>query len=438
MASREIKPGGLATLDPRLTYGWTKLTEDNAMAEAIVLDEKQAHRGTFLPAFHFGCSAMEWLQHEGRFSPDLASLIGGLSRHLKKGGIPLDRTNLVIRTLHPTVAGGAYVWQAETDAVEVRDLGHDSLSNAAYLNSPVKQIFDGAPAIRRRLADPDCPRDFPILEDLEGSGFTDYLVLPLSFTDGNTYSAAWATKTPGGFDDDAINRILALMPAVALTAEVIAQRDIARNLVNTYLGRSAGMRVLDGAIRRGSKEDIDAVIWYSDLRSFTRMTDQLPTDVLLRLLDDHFEHVAGAVHAGGGDVLKFVGDGMLAIFPIDDQHTASAAANAAFAATRDALVQTADCNKDRGAKGEPLIRFGIGLHRGVVSYGNIGAPDRLDFTVIGPAVNHVARIEGQTRVLERPVLASSTVASCAADSLVSLGFHALRGVREPQELFAPD
>ncbi len=378
------------------------------MAEAIVLEDKQAPRGTHLPAFHFGCSAMEWLQHEGRFSPDLGSLIGGLSRHLKKGGIPLDRTNMVIRTLHPTVAGGAYIWHADTDAVEVRDLDHDTLSNAAYLSSPIRQIFEGAPAIRRRLADPDCPRDFPILEDLERDGFTDYLVLPLSFTDGNTYSAAWATKTPMGFDDGAINRILALMPAVALTAEVIAQRDIARNLVNTYLGRSAGARVLNGAIQRGSKEDIDAVIWYSDLRGFTRMTDQLPTDALLRLLDDHFEHVADAVSANGGDVLKFVGDGLLAIFPIDSKQTAAAAANAAFAAARDALARTEACNKDRSAKNEPLIRFGIGLHRGVVSYGNIGAPDRLDFTVIGPAVNLVARIEGQTRVLDRTFLISTS------------------------------
>ena len=406
------------------------------MAEAIVLDNKLAPRGTSVPTHQFGCSAMEWLQHEGRFSPDLAILIRGLSRHLKRSGIPLDRTNMVIRTLHPTVAGGAYLWRADTDAAEVRDLDHDSLSNAAYLNSPIKQIFDGAPAIRRRLADPDCPRDFPILEDLERDGFTDYLVLPLSFTDGNTYSAAWATKTPGGFDDEDINRILALMPAIALTAEVIAQRDIARNLVNTYLGRSAGLRVLEGAIRRGSKEDIDAVIWYSDLRGFTRMTDQVPTDVLLRLLDDHFEHVAGAVHSHGGDVLKFLGDGVLAIFPIDDQQPASTAANAAFAAVRDARARTEACNNYRDATGAPLIRFGIGLHRGVVSYGNIGAPDRLDFTVIGPAVNLVARIERQTRVLERPVLVSSTVACCAADSLVSLGFHALRGVREPQELFA--
>ena len=406
------------------------------MGETVVLHDKQARGGTSVPTFHFGCSAMEWLQHYGRFSPDLGGLIGGLSRKLQKGGIPLDRTNMVIRTLHPTVAGGAYIWRADREAVEVRDLGHDSLSNAAYLNSPIKQIFDGAPAIRRRLIDPDCPRDFPILDDLAGEGFTDYLVLPLAFTDRNTYSMALATKSPTGFSDEDINRILALMPAVALTAEVIARRDIARNLVNTYLGRNAGERVLEGAIRRGSKEDIDAVIWYSDLRGFTRMTDQLPTDVLLCLLDDHFEHVADAVRDRGGEVLKFVGDAMLAIFPINDQQTAAVAADNSFAASRDALARTEACNAEREQGGQPLIRFGVGLHRGVVSYGNIGAPDRLDFTVIGPAVNHVARIESQTRVLERPVLISSTVASCTTDSLVSLGFHALRGVREPQELFA--
>ena len=404
------------------------------MANQVVL-QKPASKATAIPRFDCGCSAMNWLQDKGRFCLDLASLIGGLSRHLRQAGIPLDRTNMVIRTLHPTVAGGAYVWRADRDQVEVRSLAHDSLSNRAYLDSPIKQINDGVPAIRRRLADPDCPRDFPILDDLAEDGFTDYLVLPLSFTDGHNYSTAWSTKTPGGFSDDAINRILALMPSMALTAEVIAQRDIARNLVNTYLGRSAGARVLDGAIRRGSKEDIDAIIWYSDLQGFTSMTDRLPVDVLLRLLDDHFEHVADAVRIRGGEVLKFVGDGMLAIFPINGENTPAHSAQAAFAAARDALGRTATCNNGRQENGQPLIRFGVGLHRGIVSYGNIGAPDRLDFTVIGPAVNQVARIESQTRVLQRPVLVSSTMAECAPDRLVSLGFHVLRGVREPQELF---
>lgn len=405
------------------------------MARSVVLQQPTS-KATAVPRFESGCSAMNWLQDKGRFSPDLASLIGGLSRHLRQAGIPLDRANMLIRTLHPTVAGGAYVWRADREQVEVRSLAHESLSNRAYLDSPIKQITDGVPAIRRRLADPDCPRDFPILDDLAADGFTDYLVLPMTFSDGRNYATAWATKTPGGFSDDSINRILGLMPAMALTAEVIARRDIARNLVHTYLGRSAGERVLEGAIRRGSKEDIDAVIWYSDLQGFTSMTDRLPVDVLLSLLDDHFEHVADAVRIRGGEVLKFVGDGMLAIFPIDTQNTPAHSAQAAFAAARDAQARTETCNQGRAESGQPLIRFGVGLHRGVVSYGNIGAPDRLDFTVIGPAVNHVARIETQTRVLQRPVLISSTVAECAPDQLVSLGFHALRGVREPQELFA--
>ncbi len=379
---------------------------------------------------------MEWLQHHGRFSPDIGSLLGGLSERLVKTGIPLDRTMVIVRTLHPTVMGGAYRWRSDGGEVDVRTVSHESLSNEAYLNSPVRQIFDGAPAIRRRLIDPTCPRDFPILTDLDQEGFTDYLVLPLTFTDRRNYAAAWATKHPTGFTDEHINRILPLMATFALTTEVIARRDIARNIVNTYLGREAGERVLEGAIRRGSKEDIDAVIWYSDLRGFTRMADRLPTEVLLRLLDDHFEHAVDAVRAQDGEILKFMGDAMLAIFPMAGYDSEAAAAKAAFTAVQDARARTEACNSERRTRGEPIIDFGVGLHRGVVSYGNIGAPDRLDFTVIGPAVNQASRIAGQCRVLERPLLISETVARCANERLVSLGSHALRGVREPQELFA--
>jgi len=190
--------------------------------------------------------------------------------------------------------------------------------------------------------------------------------------------------------------------------------------MDTYLGHSAGERVLQGEIYRGVNETIESVVWISDLRSFTRMSDKFAPPVMLGILNDHFERVVGAIADHGGEVLKFMGDSVLAIFPVDAEHGPQPAVTAALAAVRDATKRIAEGNAARREKGLT----------------EIGAPDRLDFTVIGPAVNQTARIEAMCRKLERLVLASQRIADASSEKLVSLGFHALRGVREPQEIFA--
>lgn len=388
-----------------------------------------------LPGPDYQCPVFEWTENFGRYAESIPTLIGEVGRRFQECGLPLARLSVVIRTLHPQIAAAGFVWNGETREMTEFTGDHQSQSSESFQRSPVRVVFEGAPGLRRRLADPDCPRDFPILEELEAEGVTDYVILPIPFSNGQTYACSWATKAPGGFPDAALERITALMPAFALVIEILAVRMIARNLMDTYLGHSAGERVLQGQIYRGVNETIESVVWISDLRRFTRMSDEFAPPVMLGILNDHFERVVGAIAAQGGEVLKFMGDLVLAIFPVDPELGARPAIDAALTAARDATEQVAAGNAARREKGLDEIDFGIALHHGTVVYGNIGAPDRLDFTVIGPAVNQTARIEALCRTLDRQVLVSQRIAEGTDAELVSLGFQALRGVREPQEIF---
>ncbi len=392
---------------------------------------------TRFPIVTPACSMLDWLQNEGRFAPSVAELVANLNEKMVACGMPLYRTMVILRTLHPLFSSEGYSWNADSGKVEMFGSSHQMLSKDVYLASPVRAIFEGSPGIRRRIGDPDCPRDFPILDDLAEKGVTDYLMLPLRFSDGRNYAASWSTRAPDGFSDGQVERLTALMPIFAMALEVRSVHNISRNLLDTYLGHKTGERVLNGAIRRGSVETINAVIWYSDLRGFTAMTDRLPSDVLLDLLNDHFEQIVEPVNQRGGEVLKFMGDGMLAIFPIDELGGEAKAAELALAAAQEALARTAELNKDRDRAMKPLIHFGVVLHLGEVVYGNIGAPDRLDFTVIGPAVNQASRIESDCRHLGQPLLMSSAFAKAVPTTLASMGEHILRGSNDPQELFAP-
>jgi adenylate cyclase len=385
------------------------------------------------------CSVFEWIATRGRYAGGIGALIREVGERSAQCGLPLTRISLLIRTLHPMVAVSGYVWNAADGSVAEYTRDHQTQSTDAYQLSPIRHILEGADAVRRRICDPACPDDFPILADLRAEGVTDYLALPVPFSDGRNYAITYSTTTAGGFTDRQEKRIRELTPTLALVIEILAVRAVARTIATTYIGPSAGQRVLDGAIYRGVNEAIDAVIWISDLRGFTRLSDSLAPPVVLGILNDHFERFTGAIAAQGGEVLKFMGDSLLAIFPVDTFNGAVGATAAALAAAREARSSMDLRNEARAARNLAPITFGIGLHRGEVLYGNIGAPDRLDFTVIGQAVNHASRIERLCRTLDRRVLVSAAIAENAGGPLPSLGFHALRGIREPQEIFAlPD
>ena len=295
--------------------------------------------------------------------------------------------------------------------------------------------------LRRRLAEPDCPQDYAVLPLLRQQGGTDYVAMPMVCSGGAINAITWVTDRAGGFTDREIEALGEVAEALAIIVELQSTRRVARSLLDTYVGHRTGERVLSGAITRGSGESIRAVIWICDLRGFTRLTDSAPRHEVIALLNDYFEIVADAVTAEGGEVLKFIGDAMLAIFDIGDKlgagrdGDAGEPCRAALKAARAAVAAMAARNLERAASGVRRIDFGLALHLGEVTYGNIGARDRLDFTVIGPAVNHAARLEKLAAELGRNVVTSASFAAAVAEPLVSLGLHPLRGVSQCQEVF---
>jgi adenylate cyclase len=245
-----------------------------------------------------------------------------------------------------------------------------------------------------------------------------------------------ATRRPGGFSEEEMELLEAVTPGVAVNLEVQALRFTTRTLLDTYIGRQAGARVMEGAIRRGMGETIRAVIWLCDLRGFTSLSEQLPRDTLIELLNDYFGRMCAALDAGGGEVLKFVGDALLGIFPIHDEDPA-AVCGRALAAAENARKALAGYNADRNGTGAPPIEYGVALHIGDVMYGNIGGENRLDFTVIGPAVNLAARIEGLCRDLGRPVLLSDDFVAASGLPADHLGTFPLKGLSESRRIYAP-
>jgi adenylate cyclase len=366
-----------------------------------------------------GDAVAEWLLREARELPDSNAVIAGLCRRLSATGFPLYRLFVTARTLHPQVAAIGHQWRRGDEAAKEvpREHGIDKLD--IYLQSPIKLIHDGAPEIRRRIADPAIPLDFPILVELQAEGVSDYLVLPLPFSRRRINAITIATDRSGGFSDPEIARWRALVRVLSLVLEVKETERIARTLLDTYLGRDAGRRVLGGLIKRGDGITLAAALWYCDLRRFTTTAERLPRDAVIRLLNDYFECMVGAVHRHGGEVLKFIGDAMLAIFPVADDLDRDRACLAALAAAEAALADLQQLNARRRTAGKTVLEAGIALHTGAVMYGNIGAPDRLDFTVIGPAVNLVTHLERLCAELGRPLLASARFASPCGSKLVS-------------------
>ena len=399
--------------------------------EREIVDQPRDDSSTKLNPF------VDWLVQKAWQVGSLQEAVQQLADALVANGFPLWRLRLLIRTLNPQLFGMGYTWQAGVDEIEEHRLSHEVLQSPKYLNSPFAMIIDGQGGVRRRLDGPSPQLDFPVLEDLLAEGATDYVAMPLRFSDGLINIITLVSDAPGGFSTDDLGRLYEVLPSLGRQLEAHAQRVSSLTLLRTYLGNNAGERVMGGLVRRGDGEDLSAVIWFSDLRNSTALADSLSRDAYLATLNQYFDSVAGAVIEHGGEVLKFIGDAVLAIFPIAEPDTPATEASArALLAVREAQERICAVNRERQAQDKPPLAFGTGLHRGNITYGNIGTAKRLDFTVIGPAVNEAARIEDLCKSLDEPVLISSVFAQSVPGELRSLGRHALRGVRSEEEIFA--
>jgi adenylate cyclase len=359
-----------------------------------------------------------------------------LCQRLVACGIPLWRVAVFVRTLHPDIMGRRFMWRPDA-AVEVSSAPYAVVESDEFRKSPVMHVYETGATLRRRLADPNCPMDFAILNDFIADGVTDYVAAPLHFMNGEIHVATWTTQAPGGFTPRQIAGLEAITAPLARVAEIWALRRVGGTLLDTYVGRHAGARILAGQIRRGDTEAIHAAIWLSDMRGFTALADRLAPQLLIDLLNRYFGAQVPAILERGGEVLKFMGDGLLAIFPVapDDANANIACANA-LAAARDARERISALSPPADARN---VRFGLALHLGDLLYGNIGGESRLDFTCIGPAVNLAARLEKLAGELGRAILASADFAQRCPGELTPVGEFSVKGFDAPQRVYGlPD
>lgn len=375
---------------------------------------------------------------------EIREIFGGCCLRLTAAGIPVSRAFLYYRTLHPLYASVFLLWDRDEAEVRVREMSHErAFSSEGWLNSPMNYMLqNGVTYLRRRLVGPAAVLDFDTLQQLQRDGSTDYLGYLIPFSEDETVSpttdgifGSWTTDRDAGFTGSDIRDLARVQKRLAVACKMQIRREITHNVLTAYLGDVAGRQVLDGQIKRGDGRQVEAVIWYSDLRRSTALAETLTASDYLELLNLYFECTAGSVLANGGEVLSFIGDAVLAIFPIDhDGAGARAAAEAAIKAAEDALARLATLNADR--RKQETILCGVGLHVGDVMHGNIGVPERVAFSVIGPAANEVARLEELTKTLARDVLVSGAFADLVPRAWEDLGEHPVRGSAQMMAVLA--
>jgi len=374
-----------------------------------------------------------WILGEGPHIDSHVEFFDELCWRLLGEGVSVRRATLNAGTLHPLIRGIGARWLRDLNVIEDFRILHGSEATDEYLHSPIRATIERGTPFRRRL-DAEIP-EYPLLEKLRKAGATEYFALALNRTFKTYPVVTWATDRPRGFSDADITALEDINPALAAIVETRVVRRISANLLDTYFGPEAGRRILAGQIRRAEGERLRAVVMMTDMRGFTALSDRLPGDEVITLLDDYFDALATPIQERNGEVLKFMGDGMLAIFPAADDDDFSASSVRALEAATEGLERLDAVNNARRSTGRSELRTGIGLHLGEVIYGNVGTVGRLDFTVIGPAVNLASRLEELTKRLLRPMLFSADFARVCPRPLVSLGFQPVRGLIFPEEVF---
>ena len=380
----------------------------------------------------------QWFATEAYRIADTAELIAATGEQIVAAGLPLYRLAYFQRTLHPEFSGKGYFWRRGR-GVEWGATPHGFQDGAEYRDNPLPAVYEQRKIFRFRLEDEE--PQAPVLRQFKGEGATDYVALPLFFSTGHIDALSLVSDRPGGFAGSDLDRLYLLHFAFTRIVETHSLRDMATNLLDAYVGRAAGERILAGEVRRGEGQTLEAVIWYCDLRGFTRTSDVLSRDSVICLLNDYFGAMGAAVTAAGGEILKFMGDAMLAMLPIAGPADRAAAGRIetvgrAVQAASVAAQSIAVLNASRRAAGDQPLRFGLALHVGEVMFGNIGASQRLDFTVIGPAVNYAARLEKVAALTGRPIVLSQAVADLLPAATVEpLGAHTLKDIDQPQMVF---
>ncbi len=389
----------------------------------------------------------EWIVNATLAGKNEVAILAGIGERLNAAGVSLVRVSVATDLLDPTFDGRGVRWLRDEGGLEETFERNDegTIVSEDFPQSPFGFLLrSGQPTLRRRLDATYRRGEFEMLDRFQDQGATDYLAFSVRVGEtirlgiGEGITASWTTDAPGGFPGAQVEMLTGIMPALALAFMLRTTHRDARTLLTTYLGRHAADRVLAGNIVRGRAEPIRAVVWFSDLVGFTRIADAASPDQVLALLNDYAQAQVEEIEAHGGHVLKFIGDGILAIFPDDDTAKACHRALDAAAGTR---LRLAALNERRAATGLPVTDTHLALHVGELLYGNLGGPRRLDFTVLGSAVNEAARIESLCASLDRNVIVSwafAEAAGAARQRLVSLGRYAMKGIARPQELFTLD
>lgn len=382
---------------------------------------------------HINGALSDWILREAGYCSSREELVRLLGRKLVENGVAVFRLSITIWSLHPEIAGMNYQWSRDSDEVKIAEPSHDVYTDERYLNSPMRLVTQGLGGVRQPLTGKNSEFEFPIMEELKALGATDYVAMPLRFSDGQYHPMTLASDHQRGFTTENLGLIFECMGVLSRYFEVLTLRANTVALLDTYLGKRTGQKVLQGDIHRGQGENIQAVILFSDLRSSSRMAEELPRTQYLELLNRYFETVLGPIKDNGGEVLKFIGDAVLAIFPLsEDAKDRACKAGKALTAARQAIAIRNKLAEPAMKDDLPSFDLGIGLHIGEVTYGNVGGQDRLDFTVIGPAVNLASRIESLCKTTGNRILMSSDFKAALADEEPSAIPQPLRPIGEHQ------